>query len=329
VSRSRSPHYAEPMPVLRECRPSDSVGIADLIKRNPSEEFPLLGLNPDQVEGILRRLQSWPVRLLLGLAAAIHRPLIKIFVLEEGGKILGIAMVSFSPGAAQIGGLTVDTSIRRRGHAQELMKACESIGQRYRRPYLILDVLSNNTPAIRLYEKLRYRTIRDVHWMTRIPTQPIDAGTPNRQYSLRPFRPADAKETANLANAAMPPSVKMMIPFRAKDFRSAGLSRQAGRVDAASWVLESGGKIAGFVKAFVSPAVAAAQIGPLVLAQPADTDACGALLRTALAWCVERRAPRVILALPEHLDELRPTLERAGFAESFCLHTMALNIGAT
>jgi len=319
------------MPILRECRPSDSAGIAELLKRNPTEEFPLLGLDPQQVEGILRRLQRWEIRLILGLSAAIRRPLIKILVLAESGKILGIAMIGFTPEVAQIGGLTVDGSIQRRGHGQELMKACERIGRRYGRSYLTLDVLAGNLPAVGLYQKLGYRTIRDVRWMSRDLRPPFVDETGYRSLRslrIRAFRPADTKELVALANAAMPAEVRSVVRLRLQDFRAAGLSRRAGQVEAASWVLERENQIAGYVKAFVSPAVEAAQIGPLVLAQPFDNDACSTLVQTALAWCVERRAPRAILALPEHLDELRPTIERGGFTERFRLHTMALPIGA-
>jgi len=287
-----------------------------------------MGLNPDQIEGILRRLQSWHVRLILGLSAAIGRPLIKILVLEEGGKILGMVMMSFGPDLGQIGGLTVDVSNRRRGHAQALMNACQRICRNYRRSYLVLDVLSRNTPAVRLYEKLGYRTIRDVRWMVRDLTPLSVDASPDPRYHLRTFRPGDAKELADLANAAMPVSVRSIVRLRAQDFRGAGLSRRAGRIEAKSWVLERENKIVGYVKAFVSPAMEAAQIEPLVLTGPPAPGVCESLIRAAMVWCAERRTPRAILALPEHLDELRPTLERVGFTEAFRLHTMALDLSA-
>jgi len=317
------------MPELRSSRLSDSAGIADLIRRNPSEEFPLMGLNPEQLEGIVRRLHSGSVRLILALSAAVGRPLVKIVVLEDGGSILGIAMVSFSPGVARIGGLTVDSSVRRRGHAQELMRACERLARKYRRSHLVLEVLSTNTPAIRLYEKLGYRTLRDVRWMSRDLTQPLVARTANERYRLRAFRRSDARELVALANDAMPDSVRSRARFRSSDFRVAGLSRRAGGVEATSWVVERESQIVGYAKAFVSPALAAAQIDPLVLAAPAASDACERLTQAALGWCTERRAPRAILALPDHLDGLRPTLEGDGFTEGLRLHTMALDLGAS
>jgi len=299
------------------------------VRRNPSEEFPLLGLNPDQVEGILQRLQRWPVRLILGLSAALRRPLLKIYVLGEGARILGVAMVSFGPEVAQIGGLTVDASIRRRGFAQVLMNACERTGRHYRRSHLVLDVLSSNTPAIRLYEKLGYRTIRQVRWMVRDPTTPTGGWTTDPRDRLRPFRRADAPKLVEIASAAMPASVRALVRPRARDLRGASLSRRAGRVEAASWVLERQGEIIGYVKVVVSPAVEAAQFDPLFLTVPPAPEACRSLVGAALAWCAERQVPRAILALPDHLDELRPALEQVGFTENFRLQTMALNLSAS
>ena len=314
-----------PMPIVRPCRPRDSAAVADLLRRNPSDEFPLLGLNPDQVEGIFRRLQQWNIRLVLGIAAALRRPLVQIWVIADGDRILGVAMVSFSPDVAQVGGLTIDASARRRGYAQELMNACARSARRFHRSFLVLDVLATNAPAFHLYQKLGYRTIRDVRWMARDLTQPPLGPPPAPLTGLRPFRPADGPVLADLANAAMPPSVRPIVRLRPQDFRTAGLSRRAGRVEAASWVLEREHRIVGYAKAFVSPAVEAAQIGPLVAARTLTAEECEGLVRTTLLWCSERQAPRAVLALPDHMDGLRPTLEQLGFTESFRLHTMALD----
>lgn len=312
--------------VVRTYHTGDSAGVEDLWQRNPSAEFPLMGLNPGQVGNLLRRTERWNVRLILALASAVHRPLFKFLILEEQGKVVGTTMMSFPANVAYIGGVTVDAAFRRRGHAQELLRACETLGRRYGRHHLVLDVLTENEPAIRLYERLGYKKIRSIRWMSRDLSRPLNVPAPAQGYTIQPFQSAMAKRLAHLANADIPPSYRLLVSVRPQDLRLSGLGQRIGGVSSATWVLQREEEIVGFVRAGVSPAIQAAQMGPLALAGPPAPEAWTGLIRTALSWCAAQKAPRAILSLPEHLESVLPVLQSEGFTDSFRVQTMALDL---
>lgn len=313
---------------LRLYRPGDSARVEDLWKRNPSAEFPLMGFDPGQVRNILERTERWNIRLILAFASAIRRPLFKFLIFEEEGTVVGTTMMSFAPAVASVGGVTVDTSVRRRGHAQELLKACERLGRRYGRRYLVLDVLAENEPAIRLYEKLGYKTIRDSRWMSRDLSHSIDVPARSQDYRIRALQPSMTRRVAHLANADIPASYRLMVRVRPQDLQPSGLGQRIGGGASSTWVLEREQEILGCVRATVSPALQAAQIGPLVLAGPSDAQAWAGLINTALGWSAARKAPRAILSVPDHLEKVLPILQSEGFTETFRVHTMALDLGA-
>lgn len=312
--------------ILRRYRLGDSAGVEDLWQRNPSIEFPLMGLNPGEVRNLLQRTERWNIRIILGLARALHRPIFTFLVLEDEGKLVGTTMIAFGPNMGTIGGVTVDAAYRRKGHAQELLRTCERMARQYRRRYLVLNVLSQNEAAIRLYEKLGYRTIRSIRWMSRDLSQPSRAVASSQRWTIRAFRPAMARQLAHLANEDIPASERPMISVRPRDLQPSGLARRIGGADSSAWVLQRDQEVVGFVRATVSPVLQAAEVGPLVLVGRPDTDAWTDLIDTALNWCLARRAPRAILSLPEHLEKALPVVQSEGFAESLRLHTMALDL---
>lgn len=313
---------------LRQYRPGDGVRVEDLWRRNPSAEAPLIGLDPSQVGNILRRTERWSIRLVLSIASAIHRPLFKLLIFEEDGNVVGTTTMSFAPQVATVGGVVVDAAVRRRGHAQEMLRACERLARRYGRRYLVLDVLAENGPAVRLYEKLGYRPIRTVRWMSRELSEPIGVSAPSPSYRIRSLPPRMAKRLAHLANREIPASYRDLVSLRPGDLRPSRLGQRIGGGAAHGWILERGDAPVGFVRATVSPALQAAQIGPLALAGPLDAESSADLINTALGWCLSGKAPRAILSLPEHLDGCLPVLQAVGFAESGVVRTMALDISA-
>lgn len=314
------------MVILRQYRPGDSAGVEDLWQRNPSAEFGLMGLNPGQVRSLLARTERWGIRFVLAVARVLRRPLFDFLILDEGDKVVGTTMVSFAPHSGYISGVTVDAAFRRKGHAQELLRTCEEIARKYRRRYLVLDVLSENEAAIRLYEKLGYRTLRGIRWMARDLTQPLRAAVPGQSFTILPFRPAMRKPLVRLANDGIPSNYRSLVSVRPQDLQPSGLARRIGKADSSAWVVQRNHEIVGFARATVSPVIQAAQIGPLIFAGEAETEAWTGLIDTALAWCVSRQVPRVLLSLPEHLDKALPVLQAEGFAEVFHVNTMALDM---
>jgi len=82
-------------------------------------------------------------------------------VYEEQGQVLAYVMLLFNTGTslARLYSLAVDPVLRGRGVGSDLIAAAEASAVGHDCIYLRLEVRRNNTPAIRLYEKLGYKQI--------------------------------------------------------------------------------------------------------------------------------------------------------------------------
>jgi GNAT superfamily N-acetyltransferase len=313
---------------LREYRKGDWVGVAQLWRRNPSEEFPLLGLDPDGVGTLLRRTEGLGIRFVLGMARLFGRPIVILLIVDIGGRVMGTTLLNFTPEAAYVSGVVVDTSIRRQGHAQEMLHASDDLCRKYHRPYVVLDVLSQNDPAIRLYDRWGYQPLRDQMWLARGlgPEAPVPATSGTTH--LRPYAKGDGARIAELDNALMPPEVRKILPRHPRDFQVTGTARRVMQAESAAWVAEIDGRPAGYLQATVSHLMQAANLSsPLIGADTSDVVARDLFL-TALRWAESQKAPRVLTELPQHQWGRRPLLDSLGFVEHFRVHTLVHRLGA-
>lgn len=313
---------------VREYRKGDWEGIADLWRRNPSMENPLLGMDADALGRMLRKTEGFGLRFILGLARLFGRPVLVVLIADVDGRVIGTTLLSFTPEAANVGGVVVDTSVRRQGHAQAMLRECDRLSRQYHRAYVVLDVLSQNDPALRLYERWGYQPLRDQVWLVRTLAPDAALPPPTGTTRIRPFVKTDGPRLANLDNALMPPEVRKIVPRHGGEFQVSGTARRILQSDAEAWVAEVDGQPAGFLRATASHVMQAAYLSsPLVggdVPEPVARD----LLLTGLRWIERHKAPRVLTAVPEHQWRLRPLLDSLGFVEHFRAHTLVHRLAA-
>jgi len=307
---------------VREYRKGESFGVADLWRRNPSQETPLLGLDPTVVGDILRKTERLNIRFVVGLARLLGRPIFMMLVVDIEGRVMGSTLLNFTPEAGYVSGVVVDTSVRRRGNAQAMLRACDELCQRYRRSYVVLDVLSENAPALRLYDRWGYQPLRDVHWLSRVfgPEAPLPPLTGTVR--IRPFRRSDGPRLAEIDNALMPPEVRSILPRHAGEFRVPAVAGGLLESETEAWVAEVDGRPAGFLRATLSHLMEAANLSSPMFRPDVPEPVAQDLLVTALRWIEERKAPRVVTELPEHRIRFLPLLSSLGFVERFRVHTL-------
>jgi ribosomal protein S18 acetylase RimI-like enzyme len=306
---------------LREYQRGDYLGVADLWERNPSDEAPLLGLNSTAVGEMLHKGEGLGFRFILGMARSLRRPIIVVLIVDTDGKVSGTTMLTFTPQAGYVSGVVVDSTVRRQGHAQAMLRTCDTLCERYHRPYVVLDVLSQNDPALKLYTRLGYQPLRESFWFSRSLGPDEILPQPSGRTRVRPFRRNDGPRLAELDNAQMSADVRGIVPRRPKDYQLDPLLQSVMRSESEAWVIEAEGRPVGFARATVSPTFAAAQLIPLLLPVQ-DQEASRDLLLTALGWIHARKAPRVVTDLPQHRIGSRSILESAAFVESFHLRTL-------
>ena len=307
---------------LREYQRGDYRGVAELWKRNPSDEGPLLGLDPDAVGEMLHKGERLGFRFLLGMARVLGRPIIVVLVVDVDGKVSGTTMLTFTPKAGYVSGVVVDSNIRRQGHAQAMMRTCDTLCQRYHRPYVVLDVFSQNEPALNLYSRMGYQLLREGFWFSRSLAPDELIPRPSDNTRVRPFRRSDGPQLAELDNSQMSPEVRGIIPRRSRDYQVDPLLQSVMKSESEAWVVEAEGRPAGFARVTMSATFAATQLTPTLFPTKDREEVSRDLLLTALQWIRDRKAPRVVTDLPQHRILSRSVLESNGFVESQGLRTL-------
>jgi ribosomal protein S18 acetylase RimI-like enzyme len=313
---------------VREYRTGESQGVADLWRRNPTPGGPLTGLNPDAVGAVLRKTERPGLRFLVRMARLFRRPIFVFLIVDLDGRVMGTTLLSFTPEAAYISGVVVDSTVRRQGHAQAMMRASDELCRKYHRRYAVLDVVVGNDSAIRLYERWGYQTFRDVAWLshafgpTAPPLPPLTGTT-----KIRPFRPRDGSALAAMDNALMSPEVRAIDPRHASDFRTPAVAGRVLSSEVEAWVAEVDARPAGFLRTSVSGLMEAANLSSPLYRGDAPESVMQDLTVTALRWLEGRKVPRVLTQVAEHQRRALPVLEALGFKEELRLHTMVRRFG--
>jgi ribosomal protein S18 acetylase RimI-like enzyme len=210
------------------------------------------------------------------------------------------------------------------------MAACEASTVRRGKSYDVLEVISTNGPARRLYEVLGYRFLRKVAWYYRdlgpgeppLPTLP--AGT--AAASIRSFENRDGETLSRLAQARQPPDDRAVRPVGPRSFRSPPLLMAVLGSESAAFVVDRAGSAAGFVRVSESGGFPSGHVVAPVVAPDLPEEVAGALLDRGLAWFRERPVRRVVCEIP--LDDAAGVarLEARGFRVGLTVEALAKRV---
>lgn len=318
--------------MLRALRAADLPAYRKLYRDHFPEEARVLLADEVAFERVLRRAFAWDARLVLGLLRLIGRPLGYFYALELDGRLAGSAFVFFSESAGHVVSVVVDTPYQRQGHARELMAAVEGATRRRGVPFSVLEVISTNTPARRLYDSLGYRPLRRVAWYYRDlgaadPPLPAPPSGPAAA-ALRPFRPADGEALARLARSLQPPEDRAVRPIGPRSFRAPPILMAALGSDTEAFVVDHGGVAQGFVRLSSSGAFPSGHlVAPFVAPSLPEAEA-EALLDRGLAWFREHPVRRIVCEVP--LDDAAGVrrLEARGFQVGLTVEAMARRVAS-
>lgn len=307
--------------MIRELRASDAETLLKLMVEEFPEENRIIGFRPEGVRAIVQRLFRWDARIFLGLLRLVGRAAFHLYVIVDGDRVVGTTLLSFTPPTGYLSMVVVDPAYRGRGYARQLIEKARTTSAKRGRPYVALDVLEQNAPARRLYETSGYRPLRTVAYLVRpdvAGAAPPSAPPP----FVRPFRSADARPLAALAQRLAPPEVDRVLPIRPQNLLGGdSVDRMLGNT-AASFVIDRGRGPEGHVAAVTSPATDAAHLSTPILGDGVAPEAAAALLATAHRWLVGRGPARVVTMVPEYLPRTRAALEEAGYREALRLLTL-------
>lgn len=307
--------------MIRELRKADAARLLTLMEREFPEESALLGNRPEEFTKVVSRVFRWDSRILLGLLRLFGRPIFRALVVEVDGHLVATAFVTFPAVSSYVSNVVVDPAHRRRGYAKQLLEEALRTAQRAHRKYIALDVLETNVGARALYDAIGYKPLR-------ARTQYVhDAGAPvgpppRTDGAVRPLRRSDADPLAEVARRQTPPAVEEVLPTEARMFAGSRLASRMLSSEEAAWVVDRGHGPEGYVGASVSRVFEAANLSAPVLSESVDPELTDALVRTAMAWCAERKALRVLSMVADDNARGRAALGRAGFRHAFPLWTL-------
>lgn len=230
-------------------------------------------------------------------AAEVHRMLALGggVVVEEEGRVLGLLTLITHKRLAWIGNVAVRPDARGRGLGARLVDAALALAAaRGVETVGLYSVL----PAVSLYERagfVKRGRVLSLH----------GAGRGGRGGAL----PAAVAPL----NAAWLPEVERLDARRSGDDRGRMIRALATAFPRTSFVLSEGGRLRGFV--ITKTSESGAEIGPLVVADPADADAFATLYDAALA-ALPAGEPVEVGVRAENATALALLKDR-GFAESF------------
>lgn len=232
----------------------DLRGVANLIEEAFADDLDRSG------QSALRELR-WlsymkPILWWMVVFSSDHNDFLSGFVWEEDRKIVGnITVNRTAPGSRRwlISNLAVAKNYRGRSIARGLMYAGIELVKEYNGTSVSLQVRSDNTPAKHLYESLNFREISGTTYLrlNRIPrVERQNIPPPPKEVTIRPrrFDSIDARQSYQLASAAVPTEVQREWPLRQSRFRLDGqeqwltnfFHKIVGGGSAVYWVVENG-----------------------------------------------------------------------------------------
>jgi ribosomal protein S18 acetylase RimI-like enzyme len=309
--------------MIRTFRGSDAPAMVDLLTSQFPEEEALLGTRPEMFFRVVRRVTRWDARLLFGLLRLVRKPVFRLLVFEEEGHLVGTTLLTFPARAVYLSMVVVHPASRRRGHARALLEQAAEVARRMHRRYLVLDVLSNNTPARTLYEqRLGYRPLRETSYMVREHPELAGPERPTLPPGVRRFEPRDNAPLVEIARRQTPTEVQEVLPVPQRLLADARMERQIFESETGAWVVDRGNGAEAAAIVTRTPGQEAAHLANPIVSERADPALVSELLRTALAWTGARHAARVMSPVPRGNAVGRTALEREGFHDALSTWTL-------
>lgn len=195
-------------------------------------DHPEWGVQQDDMEnmrdGMKMAKRLWPVLNILGFLAPDLREILAGFVWEEDGKVIGLANVSRQSRAPRgyIANVAVLPEHRRKGIARKLVEACVEHARKRGDKSVALDVITDNLPALQLYEKLGFETFATRDDLEYKGGLVIDEIHPlPAKYTFRALSTTDWRARYELDRVVKPESVQRYQPVEINAYRPSWLIR--------------------------------------------------------------------------------------------------------
>ena len=269
-------------------------------------------------ESTLRMLSRRSVWWILAFLRAVGRPAVDIFVAADGERLVGTGTILWLPSAGYVAGMATRPEYRGRGIASRILALQRAAVARRGKAWIALDVESENSVAVRVYERAGYREAARFSWFAR-PGLPGDGAlTPE----VAPATRAEVAEVIGGLDAARSPEYRAALPASARMLSHIQILVSGRRVQHRTWVVSTASGSPFVVRAACD---VNAQLGAYFLlpgrSVPTSEEVERALT-PATAWLRGLAPTRSFAVVPEPVGQVGPALEKFGFRFAVASLTM-------
>jgi ribosomal protein S18 acetylase RimI-like enzyme len=291
----------------RELRRADLASFDDVMLQGLGELERATGL--DQLATTqFKALHRVPIWALFAFLRAIGRPPIRIFVGADQNRVLGIASLVLLQKAGYILGVATDSSARGRGIATTLLERLSLEARRNGRPWVALDVESDNETALRVYKRLGFEERAKFGWYVGPSTAPsID---PSGTVAKVPR--SQIREVAAWVDSNLSPAIREPLPATPRRFSHLELMTRAPGSLSKTWQLSSFNKTRAVVRGFYVPAVKTCYALPVICDPALTSESLLALLASAVGWARSLGAARTVATVSDPAGELESVMATLG-----------------
>jgi ribosomal protein S18 acetylase RimI-like enzyme len=287
----------------RELRRADLPSFDGIIPQGMGELERATGLDQFAITQF-RSLHRFSIWTLFTLLRAIGRPPIRIFVGVDRNRVLGTASLVLLKNAGYILGVATDSTARGHGIATNLLERIRLEVQRSGRPWLSLDVESDNETALRVYRRLGFGERARFVWY--VGPNPSTGINPSGMVSGVPQ--PQTKEVAAWVNSNLPPAIRDPLPATPRMLSHLEVMVRVTRAPLKTWRLASSDQTMAVVRGCYVPAVKTCFTLPITCGPVLSRESLLALVGPVLGWARALGATRTVVVVSDPPGELEPVM---------------------
>jgi len=293
----------------RELRRSDLPSFDGLIPQGLGKLERSTGLDQLAISqfGSLHRLGIWAI---LTLLRAVGRPPIRVFVGIDRGRVLGTASVIMLERAGYILAVATDSASRGRGVATHLLERLCLEAQRKGKPWVALDVESDNEIAMRVYRRLGFEEVAQFSWYVG-PTLASEAGSATTEVPG-----SQSADVANWVNRNLPAAIRDPLPATPTRLTHLEVFTRVARVRAKTWRLSISGQTMGVLRGSYLSTISTGFAFPVAGGSAQPPESLWVLIKPAVRWFHSLGVTRTVAVIQDPSGEWEPVLATLGLSRA-------------
>ena len=267
----------------------------------------------------LRRRGVWT---LLAFLRATGRAPIRFFVGVDRGQVLGTASVILLAKVGYVVGVATDSSSRSLGIATHLLERIHLEAKRKGKPWLALDVETDNETAIRVYKRLGFEERAQFGWYAG-PTPGTDVSPSS---AMTEASRSDTEEVVDWINRSLPPAVRDPLPATRRRLSHFEIVTRVPRAPSKTWRLSSSDQITAVVRCSYIQTIKTGYVLPITYDPSLTEESLLSIAKPAIGWIRSLGATRTVVVVSDPQGAWGSALASIGLPRAVSTTLMARQV---